>query len=66
MKYLFTLLCCMVAILPLHAEEKKAKEEFKGAHIRFEKSECDFGDIERKGEDKMLEQIVLYYEAGLL
>ena len=52
MKYLFTLLCCMVAILPLHAEEKKAKEEFKGAHIRFEKSECDFGDIERKGEDK--------------
>lgn len=52
MKNLFTLLCCMVAILPLHAEEKKAKEEFKGAHIRFEKSECDFGDIERKGEDK--------------
>ena len=51
MKYLFTLLCCMVAILPLHAE-KKAKEEFKGAHIRFEKSECDFGDIERKREDK--------------
>ena len=38
--------------MPLHAEEKKAKEEFKGAHIRFEKSECDFGDIERKGEDK--------------
>ena len=52
--------------MPLHAEEKKANKEFRGAHIRFEKSECDFGDIERKGEDKMLEQIVLYYEAGLL
>ena len=52
MKHLFTLLCCMVAVLPLHAEDKRAKEEYKGAHISFVQSECDFGEVSRKSEDK--------------
>lgn len=47
MKFLFMLLWCVVAVLPLRAEEKR-----DGAHLKFEKSECDFGDISRRGEDR--------------
>lgn len=48
-RFLFTLLCCVVAALPLRAEQR---DEYKGAHIAFEQTECDFGDVSRKGEDK--------------
>jgi hypothetical protein len=50
MKYLFMMLC---AVMPfaLHAEEKV---HYDGAHIRLEQSECDFGEIDRNGENKVL------------
>ena len=48
MKYLFTLLCCLVVILPSYAEEKK----YEGAHISFEKNEYDFGEVHRNSNDK--------------
>lgn len=43
------LLWCVVAVLPLRAEERK---EYKGAHISFEQTECDFGEVSRRGADK--------------
>ena len=48
-KFLLLLLGCAMVVLPLSAEERR---ERKGAHISFEKNECDFGVISRKGEDK--------------
>jgi hypothetical protein len=50
MRFLFLLLGCVMAVLPLSAEEQK---EYKGAHISFERTECDFGEVLRKGEDKV-------------
>ena len=50
MKFLFMLLCGVVALLPLRAEDKKL---FEGAHLKLEKTECDFGEILRNGEDKI-------------
>ena len=50
MRFLFLLLGCVMAVLPLSAEEQK---EYKGAHISFEQTECDFGEVLRKGEDKV-------------
>lgn len=50
MKFLFTLLCCVVMAMPLRAENKKSE----GAHLRFEQTECDFGEISRKGENRSL------------
>lgn len=52
MKYLFMLLCCVVAVSPLHAEEKRGKAEYNGAHLKFEESECNFGEILRREENK--------------
>ena len=49
MRFLFLLLGCAMAVLPLSAEEQKA---YKGGHISFEQTECDFGEVSRKGEDK--------------
>ena len=43
------LLCCVVAVCPTRAEEQKGD---KGAHISFEQTECDFGEVSLKGEDK--------------
>lgn len=43
------LLWCVVAVFPLRAEERK---EYKGAHISFEQTECDFGEVSRRGADK--------------
>lgn len=50
MRFLFLLLGCVMAVSPLSAEEQK---EYKGAHISFERTECDFGEVLRKGEDKV-------------
>ena len=50
MRFLFLLLGCAMAVLPLSAEEQKA---YKGAHISFERTECNFGEVSRKGEDKV-------------
>ena len=52
MKYLLTLLCCMAVVLPLRAEQKRTTEHYKGAHISFVQSECDFGEVSRKDENK--------------
>ena len=49
MRFLLMLLWCVVAVLPLRAEERK---EYKGAHISFEQTECDFGEVSRRGADK--------------
>lgn len=49
MKFLLMLLCSVVMVSPLRAEEKK---EYKGAHLRFEQTEYDFGEVSRKGDDK--------------
>ena len=49
MKFLLMLLSCVVAVLPLRAEEQK---EYKGAHIAFEQTECDFGSVSRKSDNK--------------
>ena len=38
--------------MPLRAEERK---EYKGAHILFEQTECDFGEVTRKSADKICE-----------
>ena len=48
MKYLLTLICCVISILPLHAESRNRN----GAHIAFEQTEMDLGDISRKGDNK--------------
>ena len=50
MKYLLMMLCAVVPFA-LHAEEKV---HYDGAHIRLEQSQCDFGEIDRKGENKVL------------
>ena len=50
MKFLFFLLSFVVATLPLQADEIGAK---RGAHIAFDKTECDFGEISRKGENQV-------------
>ena len=47
-KYLLTLICCVISILPLHAESRNRN----GAHIAFEQTEMDLGDISRKGDNK--------------
>lgn len=49
MKLLFILLGCIVSALPLRAEEQK---EYKGAHLAFEQTEYDFGEVSRRGNDK--------------
>jgi hypothetical protein len=49
MKFLFMLLWCVVAVMPLRAENKKAN----GAHLQFEQAEFDFGEISRKGENRI-------------
>lgn len=49
MRFLLMLLWCVVAVFPLRAEERK---EYKGAHISFEQTECDFGEVSRRGADK--------------
>ena len=50
MRFLFLFLGCVMAVLPLNADEQK---EYKGAHISFERTECDFGEVSRKGDDKV-------------
>ena len=49
MKILFILLCCLVSILPVRAESQR---EYKGAHLAFEQTEYDFGEVSRRGSDK--------------
>ncbi len=51
MKYLLALVCCVIAVLPLHAEGDE-KRNRNGAHISFEQTEMNLGEISRKGENK--------------
>lgn len=50
MRLLFTLLGCVAFVLPLHAQEEQKR--YNGAHLTFEQSEYDFGEVSRKGEDR--------------
>lgn len=55
MRFLSILLFAMVVALPLRAEEQKEQKEqkeYKGAHLAFEQSEYNFGNVLRRGEDK--------------
>ena len=47
MRYMALIFACLVAVLPLRAESPQ-----RGAHIKFEKTEYDFGDVSRKGENR--------------
>lgn len=42
---------CMVVPFVASAEEKSA---YKGAHLQLEQSECDFGELSRKSENRVL------------
>lgn len=55
MKFLVSFLLLAMAVLPSTAENRGTKgsdESYKGAHIRLEQTEYDFGNVSRKGEDK--------------
>lgn len=48
------ILCCAMAVLPLCTKGQNKEEKTEGAHIKFERTSCDFGTISRQGEDKTL------------
>ena len=48
MKILLLLLCSLVTVLPLRGEEKA----YKGAHLKFDATECDVGEVSRRGKNK--------------
>ncbi len=50
MKILFILVSVIMAVVPLRAEKKSV---YKGAHISFEQTEYDFGEVSRKDDDKI-------------
>ena len=47
MRFMALLLWCLVAVVPLHAESAQ-----EGAHIKFEQTEYNFGDVSRKGDNR--------------
>lgn len=49
MRFLLMFLCYIVAAMPLYAE---VKSEPKGAHITFDTTEYDFGEISRADNNK--------------
>lgn len=49
MKTLSLLLCWSMMLLPLCAE---AQNDYKGAHIKFEETMCNFGKVSRSGENQ--------------
>lgn len=49
MRTLSILLCWAIMLLPLCAE---AQSGYKGAHIKFEETKCDFGKVSRNGENQ--------------
>lgn len=51
MKHFLVFACCILFSLPLHAESRE-KHNRNGAHIKFEQTEYDFGEISRKGENQ--------------
>ena len=51
MRLLSVILCCARAVLPLCAD---GQENHKGAHIKFERTACDFGSVSRQGENQRL------------
>ncbi len=50
MRLLLAILCMVVPFVA-SAEEKSA---YKGAHLQLEQSECDFGELSRKSENRVL------------
>ncbi len=51
MKFLISFLCCVLAMLPLSASGN-GKSKLKGAHMQFENTEYDFGEVSRRDSDK--------------
>ena len=51
MKHLLAFVCCVMAVLPLYAESGE-KRTRNGAHISFEQTEMNLGEISRMGENK--------------
>lgn len=51
MRLLSMILCCAMAVLPVCAE---GQENHKGAHIKFERTACNFGSVSRQGENQRL------------
>lgn len=49
MKILLMLLCCVAVVSPLRAEDMGMRN---GAHIKFECTECDFGEVSRKDNNR--------------
>lgn len=47
MRFLSLLFACLATLLPLRAEGAQ-----KGAHIKFEQTEYNFGEVSRSGENK--------------
>ena len=45
------ILCCVMAVLPVCAE---SQNDPKGAHIKLERTSCDFGSVSRQGENQRL------------
>ena len=45
------ILCCAMAVLPFCAE---GQNDHKGAHIKLERTSCDFGSVSRQGENQRL------------
>ena len=50
MRLLSMLFCLAAVALPLSAE---AEEERDGARVKFERTECDFGEVSREGENQL-------------
>ena len=50
MRLLLAILCM---VIPLAASAEKTAT-YNGAHLRLEQSECDFGELSRKGENRVL------------
>ncbi|MBR6656046.1 MAG: DUF1573 domain-containing protein [Alistipes sp.] len=50
MRFLSILFCVAVAALPLNAEAQGRRD---GAHVKFEQTECDFGEVSRKGSNQL-------------
>lgn len=49
MKFFVSFMLFAMAVLPLRAEEQR---EYDGAHLKFEQTEYDFGEVSRKGENR--------------
>lgn len=50
MRFLLSLVLLVATVVPMQAKGKKTND---GAHLQFEQTEYDFGEIDRKGENRV-------------